>query len=148
PCWCWWRSGAFWWWSARPSALDSPGGSWTRIWTRWRWGPPMTGRSVAEVEDRDLARAAPVLAAVREHEPLVHCLTATVSMAIVADGLLAAGARPMMTETRAEAPVVTTMADALTINLGTLSTDAVDGIPPTVAAAVRDGRPWVLDPTA
>src|SRR5699024_7985653 len=30
----------------------------------------------------------------------------------------------------------------------TLSTDAVDGIPPTVAAAVRDGRPWVLDPTA
>ena len=108
----------------------------------------MTGRSAAEAEDRDLARAAPVLAAVREGEPLVHCLTATVSMAIVADGLLAAGARPMMTETRAEAPVVTTIADALTINLGTLSTDAVDGIPPTVAAAVRDGRPWVLDPTA
>ena len=33
--------------------------------------------------------------------------------------LLAAGARPMMTETVVEAPVVTTVADALLINLGT-----------------------------
>jgi hydroxyethylthiazole kinase len=99
-------------------------------------------------QDPDLAAVAPVIAAVREHRPLVHCITATVSMGIVADGLLAAGARPMMTETLAEAPVVTTVADALTVNLGTLSTDAMDGIPATVAAAVRDRRPWVLDPTA
>ncbi|MEE1617893.1 hydroxyethylthiazole kinase [Brachybacterium sp. J153] len=90
----------------------------------------------------------PVLAAVRERVPLVHCLTATVSMGLVADGLLAAGARPMMTETLAEAPVVTTLADALLINLGTLSTDAMDGIPATVRVARSDARPWVLDPTA
>lgn len=99
-------------------------------------------------EDPDLARALPVIAAVREAAPLVHCLTATVSMQLVADGLLAAGARPMMTETVAEAPVVTSVADALLINLGTLSTDAMDGIPATVAVAQEDGRPWVLDPTA
>ena len=104
--------------------------------------------SDAPSADPALAPVAPVLAAVREQAPLVHCLTATVSMAIVADGLLAAGARPMMTETAAEAPVVTTLADALSINLGTLSTDAMDGIPATVEVAVRDGRPWVLDPTA
>ncbi|WP_434174493.1 hydroxyethylthiazole kinase [Brachybacterium conglomeratum] len=99
-------------------------------------------------DDPDLARALPVVAAVRETAPLVHCLTATVSMQLVADGLLAAGARPMMTETVVEAPVVTTVADALLINLGTLSTDAMDGIPATVAVAREDGRPWVLDPTA
>ncbi|MFC4369251.1 hydroxyethylthiazole kinase [Citricoccus nitrophenolicus] len=98
--------------------------------------------------DPDLAAVAHVISAVRERQPLVHCITATVSMGIVADGLLAAGARPMMTETEAEAPVVTTVADALAINLGTLSTDAMKGIPATVAAAVRDGRRWVLDPTA
>ncbi|MGO1228426.1 hydroxyethylthiazole kinase [Brachybacterium sp. AOP42-C2-15] len=98
--------------------------------------------------DPDLAPVAHVLAAVRRRQPLVHCLTATVSMGIVADGLLAAGARPMMTETLQEAPTLTTLADALVINLGTLSTDAMDGIPATVAAAVRDARPWVLDPTA
>ena len=43
-----------------------------------------------------------VVSVVRSEAPLVHCLTATVSMGLVADGLLAAGARPMMTETRAE----------------------------------------------
>lgn len=102
----------------------------------------------AQADDPDLARALPVVAAVREAAPLVHCLTATVSMQLVADGLLAAGARPMMTETLAEAPVVTTVADALLINLGTLSTDAMDGIPATVEVAREQRRPWVLDPTA
>ncbi|WP_342372185.1 hydroxyethylthiazole kinase [Propioniciclava soli] len=91
---------------------------------------------------------APVVDAVRAHPPLVHCLMATVSMGIVADGLLAAGARPMMTETRAEAPTMDALADALLINLGTLSTDAMAGIPPTVDVARAAGRPWVLDPTA
>lgn len=99
-------------------------------------------------DDPDLRAVAPALAQVRRRPPLVHCLTATVSMGIVADGLLAAGARPMMTETEAEAPVVTGAADALLVNLGTLSTDAMSGIPATVAASIAAGHPWVLDPTA
>ncbi len=89
-----------------------------------------------------------VVAAVRSEVPLVHCVTAAVSMGLVADGLLAAGARPMMTETRAEAPTVSAAADALLVNLGTLSTDAMDGIPATVEAVQRRSIPWVLDPTA
>jgi hydroxyethylthiazole kinase len=100
------------------------------------------------LEDPDLSAVIPVIAEVRRHPVLVHCLTATVSMGIVADGLLAAGARPMMTETEAEAPVVTAVADALLVNLGTLSTDAMTGIPATVAASLAAGHPWVLDPTA
>jgi hydroxyethylthiazole kinase len=89
-----------------------------------------------------------VIARVREHEPVVHCITAAVSMSLVADGLLAAGTRPLMTETLAEAPHLTTAADALVINLGTLSTDATAAIPATVDAAVAAGNVWVLDPTA
>ncbi|MEI2777950.1 MAG: hydroxyethylthiazole kinase [Tetrasphaera sp.] len=89
-----------------------------------------------------------VIAAVRERAPLVHCITATVSMALVADGLLAAGARPMMTETAAEAPAMTGLADALLVNLGTLSTDGAQGISPTVARSTAAGHPWVLDPAA
>ena len=89
-----------------------------------------------------------VVSAVRTQQPLVHCLTATVSMSLVADGLLATGARPMMTETEAEAPQMDAMADALLINLGTLSNDGAAGIPPTVAAARDRGIPWVLDPAA
>lgn len=88
------------------------------------------------------------VSAVRERAPLVHCLTAAVSMNLVADGLLAAGGRPMMTETREEAPFVVRRADALLANLGTLSTDAMAGIPATAAVADELGTPWVLDPAA
>ena len=38
--------------------------------------------------DPDLERVRPVLDAVRGRAPLVHCLSAAVSMEIVADGLL------------------------------------------------------------
>ena len=88
-----------------------------------------------------------VAAAARRRAVMVHCLTATVSMSLVADGLLAAGLRPMMTETLEEAPVIVTAADALLVNLGTLSTDGMAGIPATVAARPEE-TPWVLDPTA
>ncbi len=93
----------------------------------------------------DVAR---VVARVREVRPLVHCITAAVSMNTVADALLAAGAAPMMTETAQEAPVIVRRAEALLINLGTLSADGAAGIPPTVAAARQAGIAWVLDPAA
>lgn len=91
---------------------------------------------------------AEVAARVREDAPLVHCLTATVSMEIVADGLLSAGARPMMTETETEAPAMTRVADSLLVNLGTLSTDGAAGAPAMVRAGRAAGHPWVLDPAA
>ena len=52
----------------------------------------------------------------------------------------------MMTETVHEAPVLATVADALLVNLGTLSTDAMAGISATVEAAIAAGHPWVLIP--
>lgn len=84
----------------------------------------------------------------RGRTPLVHCLTAAVSMNFVADALLAAGAKPMMTETVEEAPTMIEVADAALINLGTLSTDGMQGIPATAARAAERSTPWVLDPTA
>lgn len=89
-----------------------------------------------------------VIRAVRTRAPVVHAVMSTVSMGFVADGLLAAGARPLMTETEAEAPAMTALADALLVNLGTLSNDGVRGIPVCVRAARSAGHPWVLDPTA
>lgn len=103
------------------------------------------GETTGAVETMEVGA---VLEAVRARRPLVHCLTAAVSMNLVADALLAAGARPMMTETVDEAPVVVGAADALLANLGTLSTDGMAGIPATVRAAVDRGLPWVLDPAA
>lgn len=98
--------------------------------------------------DRLTATQRHIIAQVRRTAPLVHCISAAVSMNFVADGLLAAGARPVMTETVDEAPAMTQLADALLINLGTLSTDGLAGIPASVATARRRNIPWVLDPTA
>ncbi|XVX20238.1 hydroxyethylthiazole kinase [Actinomycetota bacterium] len=90
----------------------------------------------------------PVLAAVRERAPLVHCIGAAVTAPLVADGLVAAGARPMMTDSVEEAPTLVTASDALLVNLGQLSAVAAQSIPLTVAAADVHGIPWVLDPAA
>ncbi len=86
--------------------------------------------------------------AVRGRVPLVHCISAAVSLNMVADGLLAVGARPLMTETPAEAPTMTAHSDALLVNMGTLSEAGARGIPASVDAAGRHDVPWVLDPTA
>ncbi|WP_153506235.1 hydroxyethylthiazole kinase [Cumulibacter manganitolerans] len=94
------------------------------------------------------AEVAATLTALRESAPLVHAITGSVSQGLVADGLLAAGARPMMTDTRREAPRLVTTADALLVNLGSLSSDATSGIRPTVEKARAHRVPWVLDPTA
>lgn len=91
---------------------------------------------------------AKVVTLVREREPLVHCITAAVSMNLVANALLATGARPMMTETQQEAPAVTGAANALLVNLGTLSTDGASRICPTVTESLAAGHPFVLDPAA
>lgn len=88
------------------------------------------------------------VAAVRDRAPLIHGITGSATQALVADGLLAAGARPMLTATRDEAPALVTVADALLVNLGSLSTDARDAILPTVEVAAAHGIPWVLDPAA
>ncbi len=99
-------------------------------------------------KDADLQIAADVIAAVRAGQPLVHCISAAVSADVVANGLLAAGARPVMTDTIEEAPAMTQAADALLINLGMLSRAAAEAIPICAALAHELDKPWVLDPTA
>lgn len=94
------------------------------------------------------ADVAAAVTALRGDPPLVHGVTGSVTRGFVADGLLAAGARPMLTETLDEAPTLVTVADALLVNLGSLSTDGTAGCLPTARAAVEHGVPWVLDPTA
>ncbi|KRE35767.1 hydroxyethylthiazole kinase [Janibacter sp. Soil728] len=86
--------------------------------------------------------------AMRAREPLVHGATGSVTRALVADGLLAAGARPMLTESEQEAPVLVSVADALLVNLGSLGSDGMAGMLPTARVAASRRLPWVLDPTA
>ncbi|WP_022908933.1 hydroxyethylthiazole kinase [Aestuariimicrobium kwangyangense] len=89
---------------------------------------------------------ADVVDRVRDQSPLVHCITGSASINYVANALLAAGARPMMTDTGDDAPHAVRSAAALLVNLGTLSSDAATAILPTLEAAHALALPWVLDP--
>lgn len=89
-----------------------------------------------------------VHAAVREQRPLVQCLTNYVSMDVAANVLLAAGASPAMVHTEEEAGEFAGLADAVYVNIGTLSPPWVQGMRAAVGAARERGRPWVLDPVA
>ncbi|MBD2759223.1 hydroxyethylthiazole kinase [Yimella sp. cx-573] len=91
---------------------------------------------------------AAVLVEVRRRAPLTHCLIGAVTAPVVADGLLAAGGRPMMTSTIDEAPALVRSADSLLVDLAALNQETTTAIMPTVAAARYAGMPWVLDPAA
>lgn len=88
------------------------------------------------------------LAALRDRTPLVHCITNYVAMSIAANTLLAAGASPAMVHAEAEAPGFAAAADALTVNIGTLSPPWAAAMIASAGAANAAGTPWVLDPVA
>ncbi|MGN0649261.1 MAG: hydroxyethylthiazole kinase [Oscillospiraceae bacterium] len=82
----------------------------------------------------------------REKEPLVHCITNYVTATDTANILLSAGASPIMADDPAESAEITAAADALTINLGTISQSRIEAMIHSIAAANAKGIPVVLDP--
>lgn len=89
-----------------------------------------------------------VLDELRRRGPLVHCMTNIVVAGFTANVLLAVGASPAMVENSEESAEFAQVADAVLVNLGTLSPDKVTAMRAAVAAAARAGTPWVLDPVA
>lgn len=88
------------------------------------------------------------LSLLRRQSPLVQCITNFVSMDLVANTLLSAGASPAMIHSPHEIPDFTPNTSALCINVGTLS---ADWLPPMKMAAnliSKSSKPWVLDPVA
>ncbi len=88
------------------------------------------------------------LARVRQRAPLVHNITNLVAMNSMANVLLAIGASPAMVHAREEAAEFAAIADALTLNIGTLSPHWVEAMDEAAEAARLTGKPWVLDPVA
>lgn len=88
------------------------------------------------------------VAAVRRTGPLVHNITNYVAMDLSANALLAAGASPAMVHAREEAADFARVADAVVVNIGTLSPHWVDAMHDAVEVAAGRPVPWVLDPVA
>ena len=96
----------------------------------------------------DPARVGEALDSLRASAPLVHCITNIVVAGFTANVLLALGASPAMIENDHEAAEFAAMADALVVNLGTLSDERARACRAAAESAYRSGTPWVLDPVA
>jgi len=83
---------------------------------------------------------------IRSRAPLVHNITNYVVMNSTANALLALGASPVMAHAADEVDEMVAIADALVINIGTLSPPWVESMLMAARAARRKGIPIVLDP--
>lgn len=94
------------------------------------------------------AQIAQVLQQLRKHPPLVHCMTNDVVQTFTANVLLALGASPAMVIDQDEARQFAAIADALLINVGTLTRERADAMHTAIMSANAAGKPWTLDPVA
>ena len=82
----------------------------------------------------------------REQRPLVHQITNFVVMNETANATLAIGALPVMAHAPEEVAEMATVAGALVLNIGTLTTEWVESMILAGRAANAAGVPVVLDP--
>ena len=88
------------------------------------------------------------LCAIRSQSPLIQCITNFVSMDLMANTLLSAGASPAMIHSVEEIPDFTPHTHALCVNVGTLSPNWLPAMKAAAELACKSGKPWVLDPVA
>ena len=81
-----------------------------------------------------------------KRSPLVMCLTNSVAANFTANCLLAIGAKPAMVDEPCEAEELARVADAMLVNLGTVTARQAEAMRRAIAVANVRGVPWVLDP--
>lgn len=86
--------------------------------------------------------------ALRTARPLVHNLTSAVVANFTANALLATGASPAMVESVEEVAEFAALADALVVNLGSVTPEQTAVMRVAIRAACDAATPWVLDPVA
>lgn len=87
-----------------------------------------------------------MLKEIRRENPLIHCITNHVVSNFQANGLLAIGASPIMGEAPEEAAELVALAQALSLNIGTLHAESLKSMLIAGETANRLGIPIVLDP--
>ena len=93
-----------------------------------------------------ITECAGLVDSLREKAPLIHCITNYVTANTVANGLLAAGASPVMADSPLDAEEITDKASAVLFNMGTLSKDRLRAMLISGQKAAEKGKPVVLDP--
>lgn len=99
--------------------------------------PYMTGQTGTELN---------ILETLRHRNPLVICITNDVVRTFTANGLLAIGASPVMSECSEDLKDLIVHASALLINIGTVTPDKADYYKEVTKLAKKHEVPIVLDP--
>ncbi|WP_455816353.1 hydroxyethylthiazole kinase [Pseudomonas cerasi] len=94
------------------------------------------------------AHVAHSLTLFQQQSPLIHCMTNDVVQTFTANVLLALGASPAMVIDADEAVQFSAIADALLVNVGTLTHSRSEAMLAAVQSANAAGRGWTLDPVA
>ncbi len=105
----------------------------------------MTDSSILTADPKNTAKKLETFRSIR---PLVHCITNEVVQEITANVLLAAGASPAMVVGEGETEQFASIANAVSVNVGTPYENRVAIMKKAARAASEAGRPWVLDPVA
>ncbi len=87
-----------------------------------------------------------MLKELRTRKPLIHCITNHVVSNFQANGLLALGVSPMMGDEQQEVAELTSHADALSLNIGTITERSFQSMLIAGKAAMNKDIPIVLDP--
>ena len=82
----------------------------------------------------------------RETNPLIHCITNYVTVNDCANALLACGASPIMSDEPEDVEDITTICNALVLNIGTLNKHSIEGMHRAAARASELNHAIVLDP--
>lgn len=83
---------------------------------------------------------------IKQKNPLIHCITNHVVSNFQANGLLAIGASPIMGEAPEEAAELAGLAQAVSLNIGTLHAESLKSMLIAGETANQLGIPVVLDP--
>ena len=87
-----------------------------------------------------------ILKAVKKKTPLVHSITNYVTVNDCANMVLACGGAPIMSDEISEVEEITSICDALVINIGTLNERTIDSMIKAGKKANELGHPVILDP--
>ena len=81
----------------------------------------------------------------RKSSPLIHCITNPISINDCANMILALGSRPIMAEHPEEVEEITAMANALCLNLGSITRDRLLAMGISATVARDQGIPVIID---
>ncbi|MBU1181643.1 MAG: hydroxyethylthiazole kinase, partial [Proteobacteria bacterium] len=86
-----------------------------------------------------------LLEKVRKEKPLVHHITNWVTIYDCANIVKSFGASPVMAHAKEEAADMASLASALVLNIGTLTSELIESMKLAAGAANKKGIPVVLD---